>query len=283
MYSAKRAGKNRVHAYDDRDRARLDRAERLLPELAAALSAGEFEMFGQPIVDLADGRVRAVETLLRWRRADGTVLAPGAFLDVLENSPLMPAVGQFVLRSSCEMAASWVRELGGNAPAVHVNVSAEQLTGPLVAQVEEVLAATALPAHLLVLELTETHTTRITEALRADLEVLRTKGVRIAIDDLGTGYSGLARLTELPVDVLKIDLQFVAGLGRDPSCDAVVRAVLGIGQALGLEVVAEGVETDLQAEVLRSYGAQTAQGYRFARPAPAAELLLALQRPALAG
>lgn len=281
MYAAKRAGKNRVYAYDDRDRERIDRAERLVPELAAALAAGEFEMFGQPIVDLVGGGVHAVETLLRWRRADGTVLTPGAFLDVLEASPLMPAAGEFVLRSSCEMAASWVAELGEGSPAVHVNVSAEQLSGDLVVQVDEVLAATGLPAHLLVLELTETHTTKITEALRADLETLRGRGVRIAIDDLGTGYSGLARLTELPVDVLKIDLQFVAGLGRDPSCDAVVRAVLGIGQALGIEVVAEGVETDLQAKVLRSYGATHAQGYRFARPAPAAELLAALRRPAL--
>nr|WP_246315593.1 EAL domain-containing protein [Kineococcus aurantiacus] len=282
MYAAKRAGKNRAYAYDHRDRERLERAERLLPELARAVADGEFEMFGQPIVELGSGRVEAVETLLRWRRADGTVLAPGAFLDVLEASPLMPAVGEFVLRASCAVAASWERALGADAPAVHVNVSAEQLGGSLVDQVDRTLAETGLSAGLLVLELTETHTTRITDALRGELQALRRRGVRIAIDDLGTGYSGLARLTELPVDLLKIDLQFVAGLGRDPSCDAVVRAVLGIGQALGIDVVAEGVEDDAQTRVLASYGATLAQGYRFARPAPAAELLGSLRRPSLA-
>ncbi len=278
MYAAKRAGKNRSFAYDHRDRERLDRAERLLPELAAAVGAGEFEVFGQPIVDLGSGRVDAVETLLRWRRADGTVLAPGAFLDVLEASPLMPAVGEFVLRTSCDLAAQWERALGAGAPAVHVNVSAEQLGGSLAEQVDRVLAQTGLSAHLLVLELTETHTTRITDALLGELETVRARGVRIAIDDLGTGYSGLARLTELPVDLLKIDLQFVAGLGRDRRCDAVVRAVLGIGRALGMQVVAEGVETAEQADLLRAYGATTAQGYRFARPVPAADLPALLAR-----
>ncbi len=176
MYAAKRAGKNRSFAYDHRDRERLDRAERLLPELAAAVGAGEFEMFGQPIVDLGSGRVDAVETLLRWRRADGTVLAPGAFLDVLEASPLMPAVGEFVLCTSCELAAQWERALGADAPAVHVNVSAEQLGGSLAEQVDRVLAQTGLSAHLLVLELTETHTTRITDALLGELETVRARG-----------------------------------------------------------------------------------------------------------
>ncbi|MGI4894852.1 MAG: EAL domain-containing protein, partial [Janthinobacterium lividum] len=106
-----------------------------------------------------------------------------------------------------------------------------------------------------------------------DLELLRDQGIRIAIDDLGTGYSGLARLTELPVDALKIDLQFVAGLGSDPSCDAVVRAVLGLGRALDLEVVAEGVETTEQLDLLTSYGADTAQGYLFSHPVAEADLL----------
>jgi EAL domain-containing protein (putative c-di-GMP-specific phosphodiesterase class I) len=113
----------------------------------------------------------------------------------------------------------------------------------------------------------------ITHSLRTSLESLRDRGIKIAIDDLGTGYSSLARLTELPVDILKIDMAFVARLGLDPKCDAVVRAVLGIGQALGLSVVAEGVETPAQAELLRRYGCDTVQGYLYSPPRPEQVLL----------
>ncbi|MGI4895839.1 MAG: EAL domain-containing protein, partial [Janthinobacterium lividum] len=214
MYAAKRDGKNRIYAYDDRDRDRSERSAKLLPRLAAALEAREFLMYGQPIVEIATGRIVAVETLLRWARPDGSVLSPAAFLDVLEKSLLMPAVGRFVMEESCRLAGQWWRKLGELSPAVHVNVSASQLDdGTFRTQIEDVLRRHGVPPQLLVLELTETHTTRITDTLRADLELLRDQGIRIAIDDLGTGYSGLARLTELPVDALKIDLQFVAGLG----------------------------------------------------------------------
>ncbi|WP_369052835.1 bifunctional diguanylate cyclase/phosphodiesterase [Kineococcus terrestris] len=277
MYAAKRDGKNRAYGYDVRDRARAERAAVLLPQLADALRRGEFRLHGQPVVDLGSGAVVAVETLLRWQHPERGLLTPGEFLDVLESSPFMPAVGRHVLHESCRMAAGWSAALGADAPAVHVNVSARQLeAGTFLSEVRGALDRFGLDPHLLVVELTETHAAHITESLRGDLEDLRRLGVRVAIDDLGTGYSGLARLTELPVDVLKIDLQFVRGMLTDPSCDAVVRAVLSIGQALGTTVVAEGVETAEQADRLRSYGADTGQGWLFGRPVPEPDLLAAL-------
>ncbi|WP_432524055.1 EAL domain-containing protein [Kineococcus sp. SYSU DK006] len=274
MYDAKRAGRNRAHSHDGQERARGARASRLLPQLRAALDEDEFVLHGQPVVDLATGRVVAVETLLRWQHPTRGLLSPAEFLDVAEASPLVLGIGRRVLAESCRMAAAWSEHLGPDAPAVHVNVSGRQLeAGNLHDDALEALQRHGLPAHRLVLELTETHMPRITHSLLADVQRLRERGVRIAIDDLGTGYSSLARLTELPVDVLKIDLAFVAGLGVDPGCDAVVRAVLGIGQALELSVVAEGVETARQVDLLRSYGADTVQGYLYSPPRPERELV----------
>ncbi|WP_106211458.1 bifunctional diguanylate cyclase/phosphodiesterase [Kineococcus rhizosphaerae] len=276
MYEAKRAGKNRVHLVDDSlgEDARSGRAARLLPQLATALSRDELVLHGQPVLDLATGHPVAVETLVRWQHPQRGLLSPAEFLDVAEESPLVLALGRRVLDESCRLAAAWGAALGPAAPAVHVNVSGRQLeSGNLSEDVLAALGRHGLPAHRLVLELTETTMPRVTHSLRGDLQRLRDLGVRIAIDDLGTGYSSLSRLTELPVDVLKIDLAFVAGLGVDPSCDAVVRAVLGLGSALGLSVVAEGVETAGQADLLRRYGCDTVQGYLYSRPLPERTLL----------
>jgi EAL domain-containing protein (putative c-di-GMP-specific phosphodiesterase class I) len=216
---------------------------------------------------------------VRWEHPQRGLLPPAEFLDVAEESPLVLALGRRVLDESCRMAASWSAALGPAAPAVHVNVSGRQLeTGNLSEDVLRALERYDLPPHRLVLELTETTMPRVTHSLRGDLQRLRDLGVRIAIDDLGTGYSSLSRLTELPVDVLKVDLAFVAGLGVDPSCDAVVRAVLSLGSALGLSVVAEGVETAEQADLLRRYGCDTVQGHLFSRPLPEGALLGALAR-----
>jgi EAL domain-containing protein (putative c-di-GMP-specific phosphodiesterase class I) len=274
MYEAKRAGKNRAHLHDDDAEASSNRAARLLPQLRAALERDQFILHGQPVLDLVTGHPVAVETLVRWQHPARGLLSPAEFLDVAEASPLMLALGRRVLEESCRMAAAWSEALGPAAPAVHVNVSGRQLeAGTFSADVRSALARYGLPAHRLVLELTETTMPTITHSLLADLQRLREDGVRIAIDDLGTGYSSLARLTDLPVDLLKIDLAFVAGLGRDPSCDAVVRAVLSIGAALGLTVVAEGVETPQQADLLRRYGCDTVQGYLYSPPRPESALL----------
>lgn len=273
MYTAKRAGRDRVTITDPQLQARAARSNRLRPQLETALSADELVMYGQPVLDLLSGEVIAVETLLRWNHPRRGLLGPGEFLDVAESSALMNPIGRRALRESCRMAASWADQLGDRAPDVHVNISGRQLeAGNLTQEVFAALGEYGVPAHRLVLELTETHMPLIADSLRKDLSKLRELGIRIAIDDLGTGYSSLTRITELPVDMLKIDLRFIAGLGTDSGCTAVVAAILEIGKTLGLAVVAEGVETAAQARLLAQYGCQTVQGYLYSRPRPEADL-----------
>jgi diguanylate cyclase (GGDEF)-like protein/PAS domain S-box-containing protein len=273
MYTAKRAGRDRVTVTDPQQQARADRSNRLRPQLETALSANELVMYGQPVLDLHSGKVVAVETLLRWNHPRRGVLGPGEFLDVAETSALMIPIGRRALRESCRMAAGWADQLGDQAPDVHVNISGRQLeTGNLTQDVLTALDEYGVPPERLVLELTETHMPLIADSLRKDLAGLRELGIQIAIDDLGTGYSSLTRITELPVDMLKIDLRFIAGLGTDSGCTAVVAAILEIGKTLGLAVVAEGVETAAQARLLSQYGCQTVQGYLYSRPRPEADL-----------
>jgi diguanylate cyclase (GGDEF)-like protein/PAS domain S-box-containing protein len=273
MYTAKRAGRDRITVTDSQQQARAARSNRLRPQLETALTADELVMYGQPVLDLRSGRVVAVETLLRWNHPRRGVLAPGEFLDVAETSPLMIPIGRRALHESCRMAAAWADELGDRAPDVHVNISGRQLeTGSLTNDVLTALSEHGVPAGRLVLELTETHMPLIADSLRKDLSHLRDLGVRIAIDDLGTGYSSLTRITELPVDMLKIDLRFIAGLGTDSGCTAVVAAILEIGKTLGLAVVAEGVETAAQARLLAQYGCDTVQGYLYSRARPETDL-----------
>lgn len=270
MYVAKGDGKARAHVGGPDDEANLARNAqatrhmRLSAELRFALDRDELVMIGQPVVDIRSGRVVAVESLIRWKHPSGDILGPKDFLDVVETSDLVHEVGRRVLRESCRMAAAWTVDLGADAPLVHVNISGRQLeTGDLRQEVLDALSETSLDPTQLVLELTETEMPLTGEALRTDLQSLRDAGVKIAIDDLGTGFSSLTRITALPVDVLKIDLSFVAGMENDPAAAAVVRSVLSIGDALGLEVIAEGVETESQAARLAEYGCTTAQGYLY--------------------
>jgi EAL domain-containing protein (putative c-di-GMP-specific phosphodiesterase class I) len=175
-----------------------------------------------------------MECLIRWQHPVLGVLTPGDFLDLAERSPLMVAIGRRALSESCRMAAAWSERFGAAAPDVHVNVSGRQLeSGHLTGDVLTALDTNRVPADRLVLELTETRVPTIADSLRKGLNELRERGVRIAIDDIGTGYSSLTRITELPVDMLKIDIRFVRGLGVDRACGAVVRAVLSLGQTLG--------------------------------------------------
>jgi EAL domain-containing protein (putative c-di-GMP-specific phosphodiesterase class I) len=274
MYAAKNAGGNRVGLPHREQLAQAIRTARLLPELYEAHDAGQLVMYGQPIVELRSTNTVAVETLMRWHHPVRGVLPPGDFLDLVEQGPLMFSVGRRALHESCRMAAVWSEHLGHDAPDLHFNVSGRELeSGDLSRDVLNALRTYSLSPSRLILELTETHMPVINDTLRSDLNLLRERGVRIAIDDLGTGYSSLTRLIQLPIDILKIDVRFTAGMGRDPACDAIVRAVLGLGAAIGLSVVAEGVETPQQAELLRSYGCTLVQGYLYSRPQPKATLL----------
>ncbi len=279
MYRAKQDGKSRYrlgHADDPAmltASAQVVRAMRVEGELRRALERDELVLFGQPVHDMTTGTVVAVETLLRWRHPNCGLLLPAEFLDVAEAGDLMNPIGRMALEESCRMAADWLHLLGPAAPAVHVNVSGRQLeTGNFTADVRQTLDRHQLPASQLVLELTETRMPLLADSMRRDLVQLRTSGVRVAIDDLGTGYSSLARITELPVDILKIDVAFVAGMDTYPACAAVVHGILAIGGTLNMAVIAEGVETLAQAQQLRQAGCILAQGYHYTRPLPEPDL-----------
>ncbi len=273
LYDAKHSGKDRIVTAGGGDAAERGMASRLLPQIRSGLAQHEFVVHGQPILDLATGAVVAVETLVRWNHPTRGLLSPADFLTVAESSPLMVELGARVLRESCRLAASWLELFGGQAPVVHVNVSGRQLeVGTLTRQVADCLDRYALPASSLVIELTETRAVEMAAPLLQDIARLRALGVRLALDDVGAGYSSLGRLTQLPVDIIKIDRQFITGLGHDQTCRAVVRALLTLASTIGALVVAEGVETPQQAQILASYGCDTVQGFLYSAARPEPEL-----------
>ena len=221
---------------------------------------------------LADGRVRGVEALVRWQHPDQGVVGPGRFIELAEHSGAIVPLGRWVLETACEQAAGWWRELGDEAPFVSVNVSPVQLAEPAwVHEVTEVLAGTGLPPHLLQLEITEQAVLGDEPVVLDALGALREAGVRLALDDFGTGYSSLAWLRRLPVHALKIDGSFIDGLrnpAADPTDSSIVRALIGMAHALGLEVTAEWVETAVQAERLAELGCDVGQGRWFGDAGP---------------
>lgn len=264
MYHAKRNGKNCVALAETSEEAALLRAVKLVPELERAVHLNEFVVRYQPIVNLRTGECVAAEALLRWKHPSRGLLAPAEFLAVAETSRHMSAIGRYVLHEACRQACQWSAPM--DTAAIHVNVSGRQLeVGDFRADVLDALERTGLSPDRLVLELTETYAGRVANSAEADLEHLRRIGVRIAIDDVGTGFSGLAKIVDLPVDILKIDKQFVGGLPRDPRCEAITKAVLGLGSSLGLTVIAEGIESRVQRDLLAEWGCELGQGFLFGK------------------
>lgn len=248
-------------------------------DVDVALERGELRVVYQPIVALADGRVVGAEALVRWTHPVRGEVLPSAFVADAERSGAIVGIGRFVLRTACRDAAAWARATG-RAPFVSVNVAYRQLLDPsFPADVAAALADAGLPPAALTLELVETEARSSAATVAAALEAVRAAGVRVAFDDFGTGFAALADLARLPVDVLKLPRPFVASL---PGDDRVARAILGVAAALGLGVVAEGVEDPAQAARLRALGCARAQGFLFARPMPAAGVEAALRGPAVA-
>jgi predicted signal transduction protein with EAL and GGDEF domain len=274
MYRAKERGPGNWEIFDEalRDRA----LERVATErgLRQALDAGELRLYYQPIVTLDDGIVRSVEALVRWQHPERGLLAPGAFIPIAEESGLIVQIGAWTLREACRQAVRWRVSLGDEAPMpVSVNVSARQLSQPeLPTIVAQALSDTGLSARDLAIEVTETALIEDSSVPAASLRALRSLGVKILLDDFGTGYSSLSHLQRFPIDALKIDRSFVMHLGEGEDNRAIVQAIAAMASALGLEVVAEGVETAEQGAEACALGCGLAQGYYFARPAPPAEI-----------
>nr|WP_231126621.1 EAL domain-containing protein [Motilibacter aurantiacus] len=255
---------------------------RLAAELGVALRAtGQLSVAYQPSVALRDGSLHAVEALLRWRHPVHGPLTTTHFIDVAEERELIVPLGSWVLRAACTEAAGWYRRAGERTPRVWVNVSARQLgRHQLAACVAETLRATGLPAHKLGLEVTERQALEATEPVLQELGDLTRLGCGLALDDFGTGHSDIPRLRALPVDTLKIDRTYVAGLGADRTDTALTAGMVALARALGLAVVAEGVETTAQRRLLQELGCDAAQGYLFHRPGPAAVVERLLERAA---
>lgn len=248
-------------------------------DLRNAIAEGRFELFYQPQVRLSDRSIFGAEALLRWHHPERGILAPGAFLSVLERSSLAGAVGRWVIHTACQHAAK-VRASGCPDYRVAVNLFATQFrTSDLLEVVKDALAAAALPAEALELEITENILLRQDAGIMNLLEQLRGLGVGIAFDDYGTGYASLSVLKKYPLTTLKIDQSFVCELSVSASDVAVVGAVLYLGRSFGLKVVAEGIETAQQEEYLINLGCKSGQGYLYDRPMPSDVLIRKLSEP----
>jgi EAL domain-containing protein (putative c-di-GMP-specific phosphodiesterase class I) len=242
-------------------------------QLDDAIEQGEFRLYYQPLVDLADGRVRGTEALVRWQHPEQGLLLPGRFVEAAERTGAIVPLGHWVLEQACAQAAAWWRERGPDAPYVSVNVSPVELVEPgWAAEAVRVIDLTGVPPARIQLEITEQAVLADEAASLTALRALRDAGIRLALDDFGTGYSGLSWLRRLPVHAIKIDGSFVDGLRfaePDPVDSSIIVAMVHMAHAMGLEVTAEWVETALQAERLTAIGCDLGQGRWFGDAGPA--------------
>ncbi|SEB85558.1 PAS domain S-box-containing protein/diguanylate cyclase (GGDEF) domain-containing protein [Rhizobiales bacterium GAS188] len=274
LYRAKADGRGIWRFFEPDMDVRLQARRRLESDLRDAVAKEEFELFYQPIYDLAKNRVAGFEALLRWRHPTRGLLSPAEFMAATEELGLIIPVGEWVLRQACAEASDWPRHV-----KVAVNVSAEQFkSGHLVQAVTTALVASGLSAKRLELEITETVLLANSEATLATLHKLRSLGVSISMDDFGTGYSSLSYLRSFPFDKIKIDQSFIKDLTTTGGSGAIVRAVTSLGRSLGMRTTAEGVETSEQLAWIRKEGCNEAQGYLFSKPVPQSGIRAVLEK-----
>lgn len=271
MYRAKATGRGRSVRFEPVMHAEVLGIVQLEQDLRAALTNGQFVLHYQPIVSLPGRRVIGFEALVRWNRPGGEPVLPGEFLHVADEAGLKDELESWVLDAACDQIAAWRLNRGLPRGAhVAVNVSPTRLVQPaLLVQVCDALTRTGIPPAALRLEITETSLLIDEVAASTAVTELRAIGVKVCLDDFGTGFSSLSYIHRFSVDVLKIDRAFVSGLPENQSSEAVVRAIVGMAKGLGLEVIAEGVETEAQLQRLIELGCDSAQGYLLGRPAGA--------------
>ncbi len=276
LRGAKAEGRGTYRFFEADMDARMKRRRDIELALRNALAAGEFELHYQPIVNLESNQITSCEALIRWNHPEQGMISPAEFIPIAEEIGLIVPLGDWVLRTACADAVRWPDDT-----KVAVNLSPIQVMNQnLVPTVINTLAMTGLPAARLEIEITETVLMQHTDATIAALHRLRGLGISISMDDFGTGYSSLSYLNKFPFDKIKIDRSFISGLPAADSA-AIVRAVAGLANSLGMTTTAEGVETDLQLEQIRALGCSEMQGYLFSRPCRAADLQKLFPRPAL--
>jgi len=286
MYHAKRRGGNTYEFFSPTMNATSTRRLTIESGLRHALERDEFELHYQPIRDTRSGQVSAVEALIRWTNSEGDAVRPDEFIPLAEETGQIVSIGEWVLRTACAQAVAW-QAAGFDAIRMSVNLSAEQLKDPgIVNVVEQVIYDTGISVADVELEITESSILDESPNIIAAVGALTDMGVRFALDDFGTGYSSLSALQRFPIDRLKIDRSFVSGIGDSQSDEALASAIVALAKRLDQRVVAEGVETEVQARVLSEMGCDELQGYLFSKPLPAADFEAFLRRsekPEVAG
>lgn len=278
MYQAKMAGKNCYRYYSRAMDHAVERRVHMEQELRGAWERGELRLAYQPIFRTRDRRMVGVETLLRWQHPTLGTIPPSVFIEVAEKSGLIEVIGPKVLRAACKEAAQWPASREGEHLFVSVNVSPRQLRGgELPELVAQCLQDTGLPASRLHIELTETAVIGDEMVAAQLLDKLHRTGVKVWLDDFGTGFSGLSHLRQVPVDGVKIDKSFVADMQRDPDDLALTTAIIAMAHALGITVVAEGIEQEVQFDLLAQRGCDLGQGYWLSRPVSATAIVQMLQ------
>jgi diguanylate cyclase (GGDEF)-like protein len=265
MYRAKAGGKNATVSFTPSMQEVVSDRLQMEIDLRAAIEQREFTVLYQPTIKLEDDALAGVEALVRWDHPTRGRLAPSEFLGLAEDTGMILDIGRLVLREACATMALWQR--AGTPLSLAVNISPCQLESPcLIRDVRDILNETSLDPELLILEVTESTFMREVTVVIERLNALKSLGVRLAIDDFGTGYSSLRYLQQFPVDILKIDQSFVVELQDSPERRAIVHALVELGRALELEIVAEGVESEAQLRLLREERCDSAQGFLFAPP-----------------
>jgi len=268
MYHAKAAGKNRHVTFQPQMQDMLQERLRLEADIGRALAHQEFFLEYQPIIDLGTKSLLGVEALVRWRHPEAGILLPGRFIQVAEECGQIVKLGRWVLQQACRDVCAWRRSIaGGTGLRLAVNISGRHLQhGELVDDVAQALRESGLEPGNLVIELTESTTMYNTDANLERFQRLKALGVKLAIDDFGTGYSSLSYLHRFPIDILKIDRSFVSRLTNSDNGPELARAVITLGETLGLDTVAEGIELEPQVTALLALGCVAGQGFLFAKP-----------------
>jgi predicted signal transduction protein with EAL and GGDEF domain len=271
MYQAKSAGRNTVRIFDPQMQVVVQRRSALERDLRDALACQQLRLHYQPVVS-ANGAILGYEALARWQHPVRGMVSPADFIPVAEQTGLILPIGTWVLHMACAQLQQWALSPARAQWTLAVNLSARQLRQPdFVATVSQCLQRFGIQPNRLKLELTESLLLHDVEDTIAKMDALATMGIEFSLDDFGTGYSCLSYLKRLPLSVLKIDQSFVRDVLTDPNDAAIARTIFQLAQSLGLQVVAEGVETQGQKECLQSMGCLAFQGYLFGRPAPLAD------------
>jgi diguanylate cyclase (GGDEF)-like protein len=269
-HRAKADGRNRCVTFDESMQSNLTQRMDVEHALHGAIGRQEMHLYYQPIVDIVTGRLGGFEALMRWRRTDGTIVPPIEFIGIAEETGIINELGAWALEESLRELRAWIDD--GTVPAtttMSVNVSPRQIADPAFAEVVRVaIERSGLSPHLLWLEMTESMMLEEPELAQSTLRQIRTTGVRLALDDFGTGYSSLSLLQQFPIQRIKIDRAFVQGIADHSNDRSLVRTIIAMAQSMGLDLVAEGVETVHQLQSLRDLGCDTAQGYLISRPVP---------------